>query len=520
MSKNLVYVGMVCMSDTPETVTSEQMGILDKNAQYWGVPASLLMECAGLGVIKAIKQKTKVQSAKVAVFCGIGNNGGDGFVIARHLAAEGAQVEVLLLGVPERIRTEESRKNWAILQNLKTVQSLVIADSKELGDIQARLRDMNILVDAMLGTGVKGRLREPYATAIPLFNKLPGLKVAVDLPSGMNPNTGEVPENAILADLCVTFHRAKPGLKAGTKYIKELVVSEIGIPPEAGLYVGPGDVEAALLRRDKNTHKGLNGKVLVIGGSKNYSGAPALAALGAQTLGVDLVRVAAPEVVANTIRGYSPNLMVSALPGQNLLPDHFSLLEPLIAWADAVVVGPGTGNADDTPLANQNIIEFLAKTQKSFVVDADALKHAKGHFSPGTGCSAVFTPHAGEFLALTGVELPPPADLEKRKNVVSAQATSLGCVILLKGPTDIIASPSGTRFNATGVPPMSVGGTGDVLSGLVGALLAQKVDPFRAACVGAFLNGKFGEEAVHNKGQYITAMDLIQNAYLVLKGFF
>ncbi len=507
------------MSDTPETVTSEEMGILDKNAQYWGVPPYLLMECAGLGVLKAIKQKTKVQAAKVVVFCGVGNNGGDGFVIARHLAAEGAQVEVFLLGIPERIRTEESQRNWTILQNSKTIKTHVIGDSKELGNLQTTLRDKTILVDAMLGTGVKGMLKEPYATAITLFNKLTGFKVAVDLPSGMNPNTGEVPDNAVQADLCVTFHRAKPGLKAGTKYIKELVVSEIGIPLEASLYVGPGDVDAAILRRDRFTHKGLNGKVLVIGGSKDYSGAPSLAALGAQTLGVDLVRVAAPEVVASIIRGYSPNLMVSALPGPYLVPDHFSLLEPMIEWADAVVLGPGTGNADETRLTNQNLIEYLAKTQKPFVVDADALKHAKGHFYSSKGCSTVFTPHAGEFLALTGMELPPPAELEKRKNFVSAQATTLGCVILLKGPTDIIASPNETRFNSTGVPPMSVGGTGDVLSGLVGALLSQKLDPFRAACVGAFLNGKFGQEAVQNKGEYITAMDLIQNAPPVMKRF-
>jgi len=508
------------MSDTPETVTSEQMGILDKNAQYWGVPAYLLMECAGLGVMKAIKQKIKLQSAKVVVFCGVGNNGGDGFVIARHLAAEGAQVEVILLGSPERIRTEESRKNWIILQNLRSIKCLIIMDSKELKGFQAKLNDKDILVDAMLGTGVQGTLREPYATAIPLFNKSTGLKVAVDLPSGMNPNTGEVPDNAIQADLCVTFHRAKPGLKAGTNYIKELVVAEIGIPPEASLYVGPGDVNATLLRRDKFTHKGLNGKVLVIGGSKDYSGAPSLAALATQILGVDLVRVAAPKVVASTIRGYSPTLMVSTLPGNYLVPAHVSLLKPLIEWADAVVLGPGTGNAEETRLAIQNIIEFLVKTQKPFVIDADALKHAKGHFLPTGGCSAVFTPHAGEFLALTGVELPSPPDLEKRRSIVSAQAASLGCVILLKGPTDIIASPTETRFNATGVPPMSVGGTGDVLSGLVGALLSQKVDPFRAACIGAFLNGKFGEEAVHNKGEYITAMDLIQNAHLVMKRMF
>jgi hydroxyethylthiazole kinase-like uncharacterized protein yjeF len=508
------------MNDIPETVSSEQMGILDKNAQYWGVPAYLLMECAGLGVLKAIKQKTKLIGAKVAVFCGLGNNGGDGFVIARHLAAEGAEVETLLLGLPERIRTEESKKNWAILQNLKSVKSIVIADSKDLGKMQAKLRDKTILVDAMLGTGVKGTLKEPYATAITLFNKLTGLKIAVDLPSGMDPNTGEVSDNAVQADLCVTFHRAKTGLKVGTQYIKELVVSEIGIPPEASLYVGPGDVEAAILRRDKFTHKGLNGKLLVIGGSKDYSGAPSLAALGAQTLGVDLVRIAAPKVVASTIRGYSPTLMVTALPGHYIVPDHASLLKPLIEWADAVVLGPGTGNEDDTRLANQNLIEDLVKTKKPVVIDADALKHAKGHLTPAAGCNVVLTPHAGEFLTLTDVDLPPMPDLEKRKELVSTQAASLGCVILLKGPTDIIASPTATKFNATGVPPMSVGGTGDVLSGIVGALLSQKVDPFRAACVGAFLNGKYGEEAVHTKGQYITAMDLIENAPIVLKRFF
>ncbi len=508
------------MSDVPETVSSEQMGILDKNAQYWGVPAYLLMECAGLGVLKAIKQKTKLMGAKVAVFCGLGNNGGDGFVIARHLAAEGAEVEIYLLGPPERIRTEESRKNWAILQNLKSVKSIVIADSKDLGKMQAKLKEKTILVDAMLGTGVKGTLKEPYATAIILFNKLTGFKIAVDLPSGMDPNTGEVSDNVVQADLCVTFHRAKTGLKAGTQYIKELVVSEIGIPPEASLYVGPGDVEVTILRRDKFTHKGMNGKLLVIGGSKDYSGAPSLAALGAQTLGVDLVRVAAPEVVASTIRGYSPTLMVTPLPGQILVPSHVPTLQSLIEWADAVVLGPGTGNADDTRVANQTLIEILVKTKKPAVIDADALKHANGRFSPATGGNIVLTPHAGEFLALTGVELPPPPDLVKRKDLVSIQAASLGCVILLKGPTDIIASPAKTKFNATGVPPMSVGGTGDVLSGIVGALLSQKVDAFRAACVGAFLNGKFGEEAVRNKGQYITAIDLIENAHLVMKRFF
>ncbi|HMF30381.1 MAG TPA: NAD(P)H-hydrate dehydratase, partial [Candidatus Lokiarchaeia archaeon] len=399
----------------------------------------------------------------------------------------------------------------------RSVECIIINDSSEIASLQFELQEEDLLIDALLGTGVRGKVREPYCSAISCFNQLVGFKVAVDLPSGMNPDTGEASDPTIRADLCVTFHRPKLGLQGGSEYIKELVVSEIGIPPEAESYVGAGDLQAALLRRDKFTHKGLNGCVLVVGGSNNYAGAPSLVALGAQTLGVDLIRIAAPEVVASTIRGYSPNLIVTPLPGDHLGEEHMTTLAPLVDWANAIVVGPGLSTAEGVGEGVVALLDLLITAGKPFVLDADALKQAHGHLPQGTEIPGVMTPHAGEFLALTGIGLPPPVNLEERKLMVKEQAEALGCVILLKGPTDIIASPSDLKLNCTGVPPMSVGGTGDVLAGLVGAFLSQHVDPFRAACAGAFLNGLYGQEAVKSKGEYITATDLVQFGPNVLK---
>lgn len=488
-------------------MTSEEMRIVDLNAEFLGVPRLLLMENAGRSVADAVSKRVKVDGKRVVVFCGLGDNGGDGFVAARHLASFGAKVTVILVGGEEGIRTEEARRNWNAVKAMFTVEKRVIRDSKDFEGLEEELGNVEVVVDALLGTGVRGEVREPLASAIELINKIKGFKVSVDVPSGLNPDTGEVGGRSVKADLTVCLHSAKPALP-DSPLTGELEVYPIGIPPEAELVAGPGDLEAAKIKRRPEAYKGEHGRVLVIGGGKNYSGAPALTALAALTTGVDIVVVAAPSSVADTIRAYSPNLIVSPLPGEVYCLEAVDKVEELMDRATALAIGPGLGLNDETVDAVAETLKLARKKGVPTVVDADALKVIPRKAEPLTGDRMVLTPHQGEFLNLTGKNLV-GKPLEEKIDAVREWSRRLGATILLKAHWDIISNGEKVKVNITGNPGMTVGGTGDVLTGCCAAILSWGKDPFIAATAAAFINGKAGDLAVQRKGYHITATDVI-----------
>ncbi len=488
-----------------KVITEREMRALEINAEYFGVSRLQLMENAGRNIAQEIVSRFKPNKAKIAVFCGLGGNGGDGFVAARQLACLGFKVEVVVAGKTASISDEEARKNWCALEPLKAVVPVhEVYDSAMVPDVKA-----DVVVDALLGIGLKGNLRPPVLQLVNKINGMKAFRVAVDIPTGLDADSGRVLGAVVKADLTVTFHKVKPGLLVAKakRHVGELVVRDIGLPSEFEGFAGPGDVGLAVKPRPAEAHKGHFGRLLVIGGSEVYSGAPALVALAALRTGVDLAYVAAPERTAYALSSMSPNLINLKLEGDHLNPANLAVVRRFLKVANAVAVGPGLSLHKDTKETVEAVLHLAEKDGIPVLLDADGLK-AFAEFKWKFKAPAVLTPHAGEFALLVGKKSL-PGDLEGRVEAVRKAAKELGVVVLLKGHVDVVSDGSRVKLNFTGNPGMTVGGTGDVLSGVVGALLAQGVDAFEAAAAGAFVNGAAGDFVQREKGFHMVPTDLL-----------
>jgi len=492
---------MIEKSYAENFITSREMRALELNAKYFGVPPLLLMENAGHNVALEIASRFKPDKS-VAIFCGLGGNGGDGFVAARHLSSVGFKVTVVLAGKAKEISHKAALENWNALQFLKESISIhEVHDSSLIPDLT-----VEIVVDAILGTGTKGKLKPPISHLVEKINMQSAFRVAVDVPTGVDSDTGEILGTAVKANLTITFHKTKKGFENAREYIGELIVKDIGLPKEFERFAGPGDVLLVTKPRQPESHKGDFGRLLVIGGSETFSGAPALVALAALRTGVDLAYVAAPEKTAHDVSSTSPDLITIKLDGTHLNIGNMPTLKAYIAAVNAIVLGPGLGLHVETREAVKAVVEAVESAGKPLLLDADGLK-AFAQFKRKLNVPLVLTPHTGEYAILTGKTL--PTDLTQKVSEVQKTAAELGSVILLKGAIDIISSEKRFKLNFAGNPGMTVGGTGDVLSGIVGAFLAQRNDPFEAAVAGAFVNGAAGDFVFDEKGYHMVSTDLI-----------
>jgi len=469
-----------------EDITGQEMAVIDANAAALGVPRKQLMEASGHAVARAVKADADPDD-EIAIVAGRGNNGGDAFVAARFL--DDYQIRVHLLGRPETITTDIARENWEALTRAE-ITTTVVGDSTALD-----LGEPDLFVDAMLGTGISGDLREPMATAAAQMNASDSAVVSVDVPSGLDAETGTLAANAVAADHVVTFHKPKPGLDA---LEAPVTVADIGVPSAAERFVERGDLQR--LSRPADTHKGDFGEVLVIGGGP-YTGAPALTAQAALRAGADLARVACPEPVARELQGYSENLIVRPFEGERFSPHAVETVAELAAEHDTVVLGPGLGDHDNTLVAVQN---FLTQFTGTAVVDADALQVVPG---VDTDATLLCTPHQGELEQMGGQTADGWRD---RADLVEAFAAELGHTFLVKGRYDVVSDGERTRANRTGNPGMTVGGTGDVLAGVMAALSATQ-EPFDAAAIGAYVNGTAGDRVVDAQGYGLVATDLLDS---------
>jgi ADP-dependent NAD(P)H-hydrate dehydratase / NAD(P)H-hydrate epimerase len=454
-------------------ISSEEMHSLDMNCAYFGLLPLSLMENAGSALAHEIKNRAK--GRRITIVAGRGNNGGDAFVAARHL--DGFKIKVYLLGRSQEISTEEAKRNWDILDTL----GFDLQQIKDQSDLA--LKECDLVVDAIFGTGVHGPVKGLAAEAIDAINRSGKPILSVDVPSGLGTN------EVVKPDITLTFHRPKPGL------VGEVKVVDIGIPPEAEFFVGPGDLWL-VGRRTAESHKGDSGRILVIGGGP-YTGAPALTAMAALRAGADIVTVATPRSASATIAGFSPNLIVRELSQDHLCPKDLELLKDQIAKHDVVVMGMGLGRDPGTIEALAKIIPLC----KKMVIDADALQ-------PDLPLMGIVTPHAGEFQRISGVHL---SDTGYRERVepLKAYAREKGLVVLLKGKFDLISDGEAVRANTTGNPGMTVGGTGDVLAGVTAAFYAR-TSAMRAATAAAFVNGKAGDLVYLEKDFGMVATDVIE----------
>jgi NAD(P)H-hydrate epimerase len=465
-------------------ITGSEMAVVDANAAALGVPRKQLMESSGNAIARATRQLASAGDS-VTIVAGRGNNGGDGLVAARFL--DEFDCRVLLLGRPETITTEIARENWEALErcdyDTETVRDSTAVD----------IDDTDIVVDAMLGTGISGSLREPEATAAAAINDSTATVLSVDVPSGLDAQSGSLADGAVSPDHVVTFHDTKPGL---TALDAPVTIADIGIPDAAETHVERGDL--LRLSRDPTSHKGDHGEILVVGGGP-YAGAPALAGQAALRAGGDLVRIACPTAVAEEVQGYSENLILRPFEGRQLSQRHVDSVAELASDHDAIVVGPGLGDDDETVAAVAAVLERFEGTA---VVDADALQVVP---DVSTEATLICTPHQGELERMGGRTAD---DWRQRRDLVESFADELGHTLLVKGATDIVSDGERTRVSQTGNAGMTVGGTGDVLAGVAGAFVTGH-RPVHAASMAAFVNGRAGDYAYEEYGTGLVATDLV-----------
>jgi NAD(P)H-hydrate epimerase len=483
-----------------ESLTAREMKAVEMNSEYLGVSKLQLMENAGKVVASLIVERYKKKS-KVSIVCGPGGNGGDGFATARHLASSGFKPEVLILGNPEKNTSSPAYSNFRSIQQMKkSIDISYIRDSSEIKSFKS-----DVIIDAIFGTGIRGVLKAPYYEMVNEINASDAFIISIDNPTGVDVDTGEVLGNVVKADCIIVLHKKKKFLQ-NNQFNKNFIESSIGIPPEAELFTGPGDVYLSSRQRSLESHKGDHGSLLVIGGSETYSGAPALASLSAYSTGVDLVYVATPESISDIVAGFSPSLITLKLKGSRLNVKNAQSIISFLDKINAVVIGPGLGLHPDTQNAVLEIIENLEKRKITVLIDADALKCYPNKRKIST--EAIFTPHLKEFEILT--KKIPKGTLEEKSSIVKKEASHLDGTILLKGNIDIISDGSKIRYNHTGNPGMTVGGTGDVLSGIAGAFLAQNISPFQSSTAASFINGMAGDFVAHEKGHHLKPEDIIE----------
>jgi len=493
--------------------TAAEMRDVDEAAiQEVGIPSAHLMERAGMAVAAEIMERFDPES--VVVVAGKGNNGGDGFVVARELAVAGVEVVVVMVAPAETLHGD-ARLNHDILSRLG-VESVACCD--ENGEPQeealAAMLVADVVVDAVFGTGFGGAAEGDAAQVIELINQMPGAVVSVDIASGVDATTGAVRGPAVFADLTVALHAAKVGhfVTPGGVFSGEVIVAPIGIPPAcdrdaAALLLTPDGLEPMLVPKGALDHKRSVGTVLIVGGSRGMSGAAHLAAMAALRSGAGLVHVALPHGSGGE-KPY-PEVITVEVPGadgQFAMAGRGALFEEA-ARLDAVAVGPGLGRADQAQL----LVRELISVERPLLLDADALYALGGELEllVERAAPTVLTPHEGELGRLLGI----PADevAARRLECARAAAERCGATVLLKGEATIVADPSGLAFVVpTGNPGLATPGTGDVLSGVVATQLAKGLAATDAACLGAYLHGMAAdlaaEESVGSDG--MIASDL------------
>lgn len=454
--------------------------ILDINSAYWGVSTDALMEQAGCAVADLVMDRYPTDG-RVAVVCGSGNNGGDGFVAARHLIPY-KDVDVVLVKPAQTIRTEAARRNYSLVED----NSILIDDTS--------LDEYSLVIDSVLGLGVSGRLREPFLSAVEAISSFVGPIVSVDCPSGMGADV------AVFPDLTITFHDVKEGM--GEHNCGEIVVADIGIPYEAGAFTGPGEAQLYPIP-GIDSHKGQNGRVLIVGGGP-YTGAPALAGLASYRTGCDLVHISTPRSSCPAVSSYSPMLLTHCLEGDILDGTHTRHIMDIVPDVDAVLIGPGLGRAEVTLEAIGDILKLI---DIPVVLDADGITAYGLLDEPPTLDNLVLTPHAREMENITGEAC--PSDLDERAQQVVRTAASLDATILLKGTVDMISDGRRLKMNRSGNSAMTVGGTGDVLAGAVAGLMSKGLSPFDSARLASYLNGSAGEMAFLEQGYGMMATDIL-----------
>ena len=481
-------------------------------SERFGVPSFTLMENAGTAVANYILT-SHTDANKIVIFCGKGNNGGDGFVAARKLFEQGRKVEVVLLADSGELHGDAAAM-YARLPNPATV----IRSSSELKSLKQRT-DPDLYVDAILGTGFKPPLAGLHAEAIQAMNAGGLPIVAVDIPSGADADATLQQGTIVRADSIVTFTAPRPAHVFGQLTPGATVVADIGSPGEAIVsslrlnVITARDVAALIGPRPADSNKGKYGHVLVIGGSLGKAGAAAMAGISALRTGAGLSTVATPKSVLATVAGFHPEIMTEPLPETDagtISLNAAGRLRQLAKGMTVLAVGPGISRVPET---SEFVRALVRDSELPVVLDADGLNAFEGRTKElaGKGRTLAITPHPGEMARLAGCSI---ADVQKdRLGTARSFARAHDLIVVLKGHRTLVVQPDGEAWvNLTGNPGMSTGGTGDILTGMVAAMIAQNPkNVFLAACAAVHLHGCSGDVMRETLGEYsMIATDLLK----------
>lgn len=502
-------------------VTPQEMAEIDRRAmEEYGIPGIVLMENAGLRVVEVVRRLLggEVAGRRVDIFSGRGNNGGDGLVVARHLMNAGARVNVFLLAPPDRI-AGDARTNLSIYER-QGGRVYPVLESRDIMKAEVSLLRAEVVVDAIFGTGFKGAASGTVAEVIKLINDSRSPVVAVDIPSGLEADSGRVEGECIRAHTTVTFGLPKLGLflEPGASYAGEVIVADISLPskliaelPWKRCLLTEDFCKGKLAARPADSHKGDYGHVLVVGGSRGMTGALFMACEAALRSGAGLVTAGVGSSLNPIMEAKTTEVMTLPLPETeegSPSRESWGILDGLLSRFNVLALGPGMGRH----MSTQSLVaEVIERTGIPVVVDADGINALAGRTTilarnPGR---VVLTPHPGEMARLTGRTV---AEVQSdRLSVAEEYAREWQAFVVLKGWRTIVACPDGrTYVNTTGNPGMSTGGSGDVLTGLIAGFIAQGLEIGEACALGVYLHGAAGDEAAKWKSERcLVAGDLL-----------
>lgn len=488
-------------------VSCAEMRQMEKESMAAGISSLRLMENAGSAAARFIRENMQVSGKRCLVLCGCGNNGGDGFVVARRLYESNAQVIVVLTaGVP---RTPEASEMFERINSLR----ITVIDASQDERCAAAIMKSDIVVDAIYGTGFHGEVEDPVvAGLIDTVNKSPATVFALDMPSGANADTGKASKSCVKADFTVTFGAPKTGqyLYPASNYCGKVVSVGIGMPEsvynscESRVELLEKSMIADMLpRREKNSNKGTYGKVLCLCGSLGMAGAAYLAASGALRCGAGLVTLGVPQPVYLPIASKLNECMVyplDATKGGAIAYSSLERISGLAKTATVMLIGCGLSRDEET----QRVVwELVSKADCPIILDADGINAFEGHINllRTSKNELILTPHPGEMARLCGKSI--DEIQHNRLEVAREFATENGVTLVLKGANTIVAAKDGRVFiNPTGNPGMAKGGSGDILAGMIASFAAQKIAPEKAACCGVFIHGSAGDRAAEKLSKY------------------
>lgn len=489
--------------------TAEEMRRLDHSTIHEvGIPGIVLMENAGRSLVQVVLDRFFPLAGKyICIFAGRGNNGGDGFVAARYLHKEGCSVSVYVLS-PTTLLTGDARTNLEICQKL-SIPIIEVLNPQDTEKHQADWSHADLIIDALLGTGLNADVRGLYAEVIQTINQLRVPKVAVDIPSGLDADRGKPLGTCIKADLTVTFGLPKLGqvIYPGRELVGDLYVVDISIPRQV---ISTHNLRHALLTpheltlpspRKGDSHKGHYGHLLVVAGSPGKTGAAAMASEAAARVGTGLVTLGVPKSLNPILEVKLTEVMTEPLAENAdgvLGPEALNALLKIMESKTALALGPGLSTLEGPAELTR---ELLLRSHIPIVIDADGLTALSKDLNilKRVKCPIILTPHPGEMARLMNTTVPQvQAD---RIGVSRSLAQEFGVIVVLKGSATVVALPDGRIFvNPTGNPGMATGGMGDILTGLIGGLLAQKMEPAEAAKTGVFMHGLAGDRCARKQG--------------------